>query len=443
MTKNSATVLRYDDRSAHQSIARFGALNTPTGSYELPAMSPGVRTETDAEALLRTMRGGVPVATITPLLSWSNSMGETLWGALRGAGGAARVRPPLVIPDPESEAFSFNCIARSRFAGLRETPALVKALMECSLSGDDGRDETYQHWRTYVAHYGFATFEEWLEEMYISVRSPIFFSVGPIVRASTAKVDQCFSFQRTMLLDQVGKALFPMYGAHFLVHAELFGRTDKSKAALTAFYDNLDALLDADGMPDLFSSFKVWDANSSLLQPEGGSVRLRSLSEFITEVSERVRRHRGALVAHNFGPLGLGGLDSGADVASFRITGPMRIDTPIRRPPSGPRAIPRLMNPATLTEEPVEVLAAQWRSRRALPAPTGVEPGPYWTYPTYNEQVAYTGHQRCATLVELGREYRAAGLDPSIPLSEAVRSRILRSEVKQALLDLCPSMANG
>lgn len=88
----------------------------------------------------------------------------------------------------------------------------------------------------------------------------------------------------------------------------------------------------------------------------------------------------------------------------------------------------------------MDALAAQWRGKKAFPVPHGVEPRPYWNNGSYEEQVLYTSHIRCASLVELGREYRAAGADGSIPLSEALRSRIMQSEIRQQLVDLCPSL---
>ena len=443
MTRSRGTILEYEDLGVHQAIARFGILHTPTGGYDLPAMSPGIRTETDARAVLLTASGGLAIEAVTPLLSWGKSFGRTILDAFSGAGGEAQVKPPLVVPDPEAEAFSFNCIARGRFAGMADTPPLVKRLMSCSLSGGDGREEVYPHWKKYAAHYGFAALEEWLESRYEDVGSRTFFALGPIIRANATRVVQCFNHVRTILEDEVAKALFPMHGAHFLMHSEMFSNTPESQAALAKMYDQLELLLDAPPVPDLFVSFKVWDANGSLLDPQAGSARLRVLSEFTTEISERVRRFRGAVIGHNFANLGLGILDSGADIASFRVSGPMRIDTPVRSVFRGPRPVPRLFNHGTLSEEPVEAVVAQWRSRRAFPVPAGVTPQPYWTKEGYTDQLLYASHVRCAALVELGREYRAAGLDKTIPLSEALRSRILRSEVRQALLDLSPSLANG
>ena len=69
MTRSRGTILEYEDLGVHQAIARFGILHTPTGGYDLPAMSPGIRTETDARAVLLTASGGLAIEAVTPLLS--------------------------------------------------------------------------------------------------------------------------------------------------------------------------------------------------------------------------------------------------------------------------------------------------------------------------------------------------------------------------------------
>ncbi len=271
--------------------------------------------------------------------------------------------------------------------------------------------------------------------------SSVFLAIGPIVRASERGVREAFEIGKTILMDEVGKHGFPLFGIHFLLHSELVNRSEPSKAALGLFYDELDKLLGGRSVPRLITSLKVYDGSSTLQDSQSGSPRRRALSEVVSEVTERVRRHGGALIGHDFGNLGLGILDSGADVASFKVSGlgPLRIEMPVQPSTSGPRSTPSLFNHATLSEEPVDVILPKWRAARAFPTPTGVEPRPYWDAP-YQEQVLYAAQVRCASLVEMGREYREAGLDRATPLSEALRNRVLRSEVRQQLLDLCPSL---
>ena len=435
--------LEYEAIGVQNALSRFGLLRTPAGSYEMPAMSPGIRTDVDAEAVLKTMRGGVPVMVITPYLSWSGSHGSVLRAGLRSARGGAALEPLLILPDPESEAFSFSCVARNRYRKTSAVPVAIRELMRCGLTHDRERGErleVYQGWNHVEAAYGFAGLEKWLETRYVDAGSRVFFAIGPILRSNPSNVVRCFELTRTILLDEVSAAVFHMYGVHLILHVELFNGSEEAKAALGMIYEQLEILLTSQAVPDLFVSFKIHDASGDLQDPQVGSARRRALSEFVSDVAERVRRARGAFIAHNFANLGLGMLDSGADVAAFRVSGPMRIDMPIQVPRKGPRRSPTLLNPGTLSEDTVDALAARWRAKKAFPVPHGVEPQPYWNSSSYQDQVLYASHTRCAGLVELGREYRAAGVDGSIPLSEALRSRIMQSEIRQQLVDLCPSL---
>ncbi len=143
MPSDEGNVLDYEEMGVHSTLARFGVLRTPTGRYELPAMAPGIRTEADGKAVLQTMRGGVPVHVISPYLSW----GRSLQAELFNPESMVRSRAPLVLPDPESEAFSFNCSARTRFAKMHGTTERVLDLMRCSLSRGPRREEVYAHWQ--------------------------------------------------------------------------------------------------------------------------------------------------------------------------------------------------------------------------------------------------------------------------------------------------------
>ena len=64
----------------------------------------------------------------------------------------------------------------------------------------------------------------------------------------------------------------------------------------------------------------------------------------------------------------------------------------------------------------------------------------YWE-PSFNwnEKVLYTSKERCGVLVDVGNEYRNAGLDRNIPLKDAVKSRVQQAQNNQELWDMCPS----
>ena len=52
----------------------------------------------------------------------------------------------------------------------------------------------------------------------------------------------------------------------------------------------------------------------------------------------------------------------------------------------------------------------------------------------------FAAQARAAALIELGREYREAGLDPSGTMRDAVESRVEDSLIASQLRDLCPSL---
>ncbi len=146
------------------------------------------------------------------------------------------------------------------------------------------------------------------------------------------------------------------------------------------------------------------------------------------------------MFAHNFGLWCLGMLDSGADAASFRMSGEsLKIDVPIRSPGKGYRKPPGLWSPTTLVEESKDDWQRQFQRTRAFPTPPHVSPAPYWL-DRYTDQLVYAARVRMDSLLELAKEYREAGLDSNIPIGEALRSRIMDSEARQELVDLCPSL---
>jgi len=109
--------MRYISQSVQpQAIARFGQLKTAKGIVNLPAVTPGIRTKTDALALLKNIDSNLNVSVITPFISAKRTIMPHLQ-SLYGQSHLFDVKmvKPLVIPDIESEALSMNCTARQRF----------------------------------------------------------------------------------------------------------------------------------------------------------------------------------------------------------------------------------------------------------------------------------------------------------------------------------------
>ncbi len=441
-----------EETAAQQALARFGRLRTPhAAAVELPAMSPALRTHHDAQALKENVALRMPLNVVTPYLTargFLNGLSEMLGAPGHDSTLVALETRPFVIPDPESEALSLNCIARRNLSAISERegiaiPDSVRSLMMSGLSGDSqkGRRVAYTAWKDAQRKYGFSHLADFLRTLYDVVQSDVFLAPSCIIRAEPSRLARALGWAYDVLEEEFTEPMFRMHGIHLLLHSEVFSDDPDSRELRLRLYSELDKWAGRERREGMVFSFKVYDANGYLTGVDSGSTFRRNLSEFVTEVSERVRRAMGLVMAHNLGLWGIGMIDSGADLAAFRMSGKaLRIDTPIwRGPRKGHRKLPPMVSVSTLVEEPHGDWQRQYQSNRTFVTPPHVPAKPYWQG-KYAEQVVYASRVRTDTYLELVKEYREAAMEPEIPLAEALRSRVMDSEARQELVDLCPSL---
>lgn len=442
--------LEYEEEtSAQKAISRFGTLKTPSGTHRMPCICPSIRTDTDARAVTENLADGMNPQAIALYLSYRRSIMPSLSTFLGKTYDDTTVRlaGPLVIPDPESEALSFNCVARSNYFKQSNPPSTVKRLLNTCLSKDnqaEGRHNTHSTWKGIRASYGLTSVKEWLASCHTAVGADVFLAPSPILRADTSTINEAFNCGYS-ILDEA-RADFTMSGMHLLIHGDLFKDDDAAAIARNAIYSELDKWSTIkEQYSGIFLSFKIHDPSKVLFEPMSGQLARRNLSEFITELSVRVRKAKGALIAHNFANLCLGPLNSGADVATFRVSGSMKIDTPVftvkgKRPK---REVASVMDPGSLSMVDVSEMKKSFEENGSFPVPSCVEPIAFWEMPELKNREIYQCRMRCGRLVELGEEYRDAGLDRRILLKDALRSLVMNTEERQKLVDLCPSLSEG
>lgn len=448
MAENSK--LEYELLESQKVFARFGILNTSKGSFMMPCVSPGIRTAYDAKALLDNMSGGLQPQVITPYLSYRRSILPTLADLLGRSYLKKLIEPfrPLIIPDPESEALSFNCIARNNFKKLGDVPSTVKTLLTTGLTSnpEKGKPKVHSAWKMVRKDFGLSTVKEWAMKLHRAIGADVFLAPSPIMRGNPKLVKESFESGYAILDEAIAEAEFPMNGLHLLLHAELFKDGDEAAKARKEIYSELGKWYTfKERYSGIFLSFKIHDPSNYLTDPSSGSVRRRILSEFVTEISERVTKAKGATIGHNFGNWSIGLMDSGGDIATFRVSGEMRIDMPIksdkkRKKGKDSKRIPPIFDKGTLSDISLAITKDLYKDKKAFPVPLCMESKDYWDLESYKDRAIYAYRTRCGTLVELGEEYREAGLHKKIPLREALHNRIMQSEIRQELIDLCPSI---
>lgn len=440
--------LEYEEgRSAQKALSRFGVLKIPSGARRMPCISPSIRTGKDARAVIENIAAGMDPQVITLYLSYRRSFLPTLSTFLGRTYSDASIRlaGPLVIPDIESEALSFNCIARAKYLKQSSPPSTVRRLLDTCLSKDkraEGRYNAHSTWKEIRTSYGTTSVKDWLVGCHTAAGAEVFFAPSPILRIDLSTIGEAFKCGYS-ILDEA-RADFAMSGMHLLIHGELFKDDDDADIARNAIYSEIDKWSTVkEQYSGTFLSFKVHDPSKILLEPMSGQLARRNLSEFVTELSERVRKSNGALITHNFANLCLGPLNSGADVATFRVSGNMKIDTPISRPKGKrpKREVTSVMDPGSLSMVDVSEMKESYEQKGSFPVPSCVGVIPFWEMPDLKSREIYERRMRCGRMVELGEEYRDAGLDKSILLKDALRSLVMNSEERQKLTDLCPSLS--
>ncbi len=466
--------LEYKEIESQKVISRFGKLITNKGSFDMPFPSPGIRTKYDCEALIENIKNGLYPRMITPYASWRNSIMQDIKSLLGISydqnDSEEKIIPVshkiLVIPDPEYEALSFHCTARVKFKEATTIDKNFETLLETGLS-DKNKKQVESVWNNVTSNYGYTGIKDWATSILEGVESDIFLAPTHIIKANvTNSVPKAFEHGYNILDEAMSDAKFTLYGIHLLLHWNIFQENNlKSSMTRKQIYSELENWIDPRSRySGLFLSFKVFDNNNRLSDQNCGTIRRKILSEFITEVSDRVRKADGAVITHNFGNWILGCMDSGSDIATFRMSGKTEIDKPLPIGKVSKKSskinnkvkrshrlasilnktiVPAFTNYDTLTESDIEDIKRLWDKEGSFPLPSCIDKAiDFWNL-NYHDQLVYCIRTRCGTFIELGEEYRKAGIDlDGIPLSEALRNRVKNSNISQELQDLCPSLGN-
>lgn len=442
-------------------IARVGVISDTRRrlEYPTPVTSPAIRTTLESRALLRLLKDGAR----TPALFIPLSRRKEVKGVLGSVIDSTRTTldgfvgssdRPMIIPDPESEAFTLPCRARDNFRddGYSPIPTQAEELFGSVLRVSPkqfGHREYGKAWDETASKVGIASLGEWYERITHEAGSSVYLAPSPMIRASTQSVDR--AFRVSWKLVDVATESFDASGPHFLVHSELFRNDSFATAARLAFLARLQseyATITPRRLPYL--SLKVYQNGTDLAWGPGASQCRRNFSEFVGNVSHHIRAMGGALILQNLGTWSLGGLDSGADVVSFRGDArPLQIDPVWRRAPKVAgrrRTLTKTakhrdvepFDPHALCDGSLQQYKSTWSAGvTAFSSSPHVEPEPFWEW-EWEKQFEYRTRQIIDGLVELGREYRQ-DLQGEVPIGEAVRSRIQRMRDQDALTDLCPS----
>ena len=444
------TRLEYEVRSVYENASsRAGVLHTSIGSFELPATAPGVRTSLDIQALDRNLRNGMKLRVLAPLATHRASLTPTISQMFFPQHSMFNVTydRPLIIADPESEALSFNCIAREQYQSLNASSRVVKAgnavnlLLNTSLSGSGGTQETHAAWSKMEQEYGFAPLISWIAHNLNAAKSDILSIPTPLIRAEARTAERALEIGKKMLPVARSSPNFMMFGLHFLLHVELFHPNTEAEDTRQSFLKDIRKWSANSGTQGLFVSMKIFDDSNSISDQGIGNVIRRNVSEFMVDAQASVASAGGVLVVHNVGNRALGFIDSGADIVSVRVTGKPGIDRQRhgKKGERGHRPVPPLTLPRSMVEEDPNKVRAIYISTGAFPVPNALSPQPYWSY-QWTEQQIYVARARCGVFVDVAEEYRAAALDDTKPLSESVTSRVRDAGNSQELADLCPSI---
>ncbi len=419
--------------------SRFGVLHQGELNVELPAASPAIRTATDAKAVERAMQGGLRPATITPYASRARRLNTHLTRLLAGGGGL--VERPLVVADPEAEALNVSCTARTQYQEGGAVHTAIRPLMNTGLTGDarKGRLQTHAAWRQCLRSFGVDPIYRFNAAWQSAVQSDMFLGTGPIVTADPATVDLAFQIAEAQVARARFNQSFSLGGVHLLVHQNVLKDGAAGQEARNRIIDQVarweSKRIDGTGL-----SIKMYDQQNHLQDSGAGQIYRHNLSFLLQEIQALISEQGGLLTVHNMANWVVGALDSGSDIATFRVDGKTGIEVPMRSSgKSGPREPARMTLYRTLATAGADVLKPQFERQGAFPVPECMKPEPWWDY-TWSEGAIYAGACTTGSLVEIGQQYRDAGLSPSMPLAESVRGLVADCEVRQDLMDLCPSI---
>jgi hypothetical protein len=407
---------------------------------ELPAASCGIRTELDVTAVESNVRSGMGVQVVSPYASYGIGLGSQLLRVARPKPSLAAIDPPrpLVIADSEAEALSFHTISRDNFK--RTKPSPTDSVLQLLSTGPGGDQPAHVVWRKVLKQNGASPLAEWAMLRMMAVHSDVLTIPTSILRQNPDTVEQAFEEASSLVREArtLGQSSFTQFGVALIIHSEIFKRSVQSDRARDHIVRSVQSWARDPRMGDLCLAVKVYDPGMVLNNPESGSYSRQAFGEFVGALGSAIRLSGGLLLVHNVGTWMLGLLHHGADIASFRVTGPRKIDVPLSGGRKGPFEVPPLLIPRALIEVPPEEVQRTFEAAGAYPKPDCVSCEQYWRLPSVSEQRLFCARQRTGVLTELADHYRLAGFDNTIPLEEAVDSLVSEARIKQDLLDLFP-----
>lgn len=429
--------------------------------YPTPSTGPCLRTEMESKAFLRLFRDGArPSAIFVPLsrrIQMRSNLGPLISSARPTLDDFVTAQDrPVVFPDPESEVLSQPCQARERFLNERGTkiPEQVERLFQTRLRDSLGPDSRgfERVWDQTIETVGISNLGDFYQTMTRESGSKIFLAPGPMIRGSVRSVKRALQVAWRLVDDAA--ANFDAVGPHFLFHSDFFGQDAAEAQARAAFLDSIQREYASQSPRKLgYASIKLFQNGHDLSYGAAASQRRVNISEFIRNLSHHVRAMGGAVVAHNFGTLVLGPLQSGADIASFRGDARPYFIDPIwhrqkaRGRPSrkGKRRVAkRVIAPwdaVALCDGSTRDYRTSWEkdNLHAFRTAEHVEPEAFWDLP-FELQFEYRTRQIIGSLIQVGVEYYR-DLNGEIPIGDAVRSRIQRMREQDAIIDYCPSLS--
>lgn len=431
-----------------ENASRAGVLHTSFGHFKMPSFSASLRRRFEAEAYMRDVNAGMEPQVVSPHVSCRNHLLDRL-NPLVG-NSLIQYPRPLILPDPETEALNFNCVARGNYIKLDErihprTKAreeVIETLFGTGLSSSQNWTDVHSSWRRVERDYSFSPLVDWMARHLQATMSDVMLVPTPIVRGSVKTVEQAFDSAEDMILMATKQTIFTLFGSHFLIHAEFFGASSPSHQARIRFVERMRYWIHNVNMNNTFISIKIYDPSKYLSNPSTGGIYRRNISYFIEEIQEAAATFGSVVVFHDTGNRFLGFLDSGSDIVTSKAYGDPGVDKVII--PKGRVRTQKPPPPLTIRRGMVDIdyeTVKRWFEQSgAFPVPDFMTPVDYGMFPHQNDQKIYVASARIGDYQEIVEWYRSAQLDTEKTLREAMSSIYTEAQNKQDLSDMCPSL---
>lgn len=461
---NAINSLFIADEETQSGSSRFGQLSlAPKERFAIPALAPLPRTQIECEALIAVLSRGAPM----PALAIPVSRRKLTTGMLTGILGQAtqatltevRIKQPVVVSDPEAEALSFPCLARTLLAKEPGTPDGIARLMTCNLRGnvEKRQNPTTEAWREFLKQYGYSMMASWARGLQLESRSKIFVAPTPLARASKKSFDEAWEIGWSIADAVAGP--FRALGIHLLLHAEMFLDTmggRESRAAVLAALRRMTSGPNPRRRPVV--SLKIIDNPGYLGGNQHAATARQNLGELVLQMTEHIRRMDGFMVIHDAGTWGFSLLAAGCDITSFRCDGKKLTfdasgwNAAAATKKKSIRGVARgggvqlphqdggpvqPWDPERLCFGRLKDFQERWTRTGGYPTSHFTQPEAWWDRPKEQQRV-YTAKQIIGSMLELGQQLRDAGHDKTWRLVDHIRNRMKRMQETEALMDLYP-----